>query len=156
MTHTSADLDERTLAYVVDAQRPFDDLRHAVAQISGWLVLAALHTRDAVGDHPALVRADALIGDSIAAMREIRVTDRARVHYNCLSRAGQALASAIRDARTRPRIRTDADIRRVSATVRTAYAQLARAAAALPGFELISFEHACVNHNARITSHPRS
>lgn len=153
MTHTSAELDERTLAYVVDAQRPFDDLRQAIAQVSGWLVLAALHARESVADHPALVGAEALVRDSIEDVREMRTPARAHLHHDCLLRAGRALESAVREARTRRHVRTEADIQRVSSAVKTAYAHLARAAAALPGFELMSFEHACCNQQSTINNH---
>lgn len=147
-----SDLDERTVAYVLDAQRPFDDLRQAIAQVSGWLVLAALHTRDAGGDHPALARADTLVRESIDNVRAMRPTSRARPHHDGLVRAGRALGAAVRDARTSRTVTADEDIERVSAAVKTAYAHLARAAAALPGFEIVSFEHACCNPHVPFTS----
>ena len=152
MTHASADLDDRTVAYVVDAQRPFDDLRQAIAQVSGWLVLAALHARDSVADHPALVGAEALVRDSIEDVREMRTPVRARRHHDCLLRAARLLDSAVRAARAGRHLRTDADIQRVSKAVQEAYAYLARAAAALPGFELLSFDHACCNHKSKINN----
>lgn len=145
-------MDERTVAYVMDAQRPFADLRQAIAQVSGWLVLAALRTGDAVGDHPALTQAEALVSDAIGAVRDLRATPPARAHQDGLLHAGRALEAAILDARTAAHVRTDADVRRISTTVKAAYAHLTRAAAVLPGFELVSFAHACCNQESQITN----
>jgi hypothetical protein len=60
-----------------------------------------------------------------------------------MMRVAHAMDAAVRDARTRALIRTDADIHRVSIAVKAAYADLAAATAVLPGFQMVSFADAC-------------
>jgi hypothetical protein len=143
VTNPTTDLDAQTMTYVFAAQRPFEDLRQALGQVSGWLVLAALHMAEAAGDHPALAGAGSLVRDSLDDLRDMRATARAQTHHACLLRAAGTLAAVVSDARTRTRVRTDAQIERWSHEVHTAYADVARAAGALPGFEMVSFAHAC-------------
>ena len=146
--NVSPPLDDQTVTYVLAAQRPFEDLRQAVGQVSGWLVLAALRTNDAVADHPALMRASCLLGDCLDDLPRLRPTALARPHHERLMRVAHAMDAAVRDAQTRALIRTDADIHRVSIAVKAAYADLAAATAALPGFQMVSFADACcARHN---------
>lgn len=143
VSHLTHELDEPTVSYVLAAQRPFDDLRQAVGHVSGWLVLAALRAADAVADHPALLRAAELLGECRQTLPQMRATARAREHHECLMRAARTLDLAVRSAQTRAQARTDADIHRLSLTVKAAYADLAAATAALPGFQIVSFADAC-------------
>jgi hypothetical protein len=105
--------------------------------------LAALRTGDAVSDHPALIRAAALLGECLDDIQRMRPTVLARPHHRSLMRAAHTLDGAVRDAQTHARFRTDADIHRLSIAVKAAHAELAAAAAALPGFPMVSFADAC-------------
>lgn len=133
----SREVDDATAAYIVENQRCFEDLKQVAAQLAGWLVLAAAGSKEAVPDHPALRRAREMFREADDALRRARPTERARRHYEHLSRAASAIAAAFQQ--------TDArlDVDRVFVPLRAGYAEIEHAADALPGFEKVSYARAC-------------
>ena len=45
-------LDDRTIRYILETRPHFEDLRHAVGQVAGMLVLAAAGSKTVTQDHP--------------------------------------------------------------------------------------------------------
>ena len=138
-------LDDRTIRYVLDTRPHFEDLRHAVGQVAGMLVLAAAGSKTVTQDHPLFATARATLGrvsDGIAAAHP---SGRALHHHRHLIAAVGGLGLALKQAREDlhlhgiDRARVDPVLR----SLQTAYQNLAWAAQALPGFELISFDQAC-------------
>jgi hypothetical protein len=130
-------VDDETAAYIVENQRCFEDLKQVAAQLAGWLVLAAAGSKEAAPDHPALLAARELFRDASDAVPRARPTERALVHHAHLARAASAIGTALREANR------GLDVDRILIPLRAGYAELERAADALPGFEKISYEHAC-------------
>jgi hypothetical protein len=135
-----AELDDRTTAYVIAAHPHFEDLRQVAAQLAGLLVLAATGSRDSAPDHPMLSASKLALAKAADGVKrvEVPVTDSARVHHRELLHATAALELAVASADAWP-----IDINAVMGPLRDAYAHLQRAAAALPGFQIVSFEQAC-------------
>jgi len=50
-------LDDRTIRYVLETRAHFEDLRNAVGQVAGMLVLAAAGAKTVTQDHPLLATA---------------------------------------------------------------------------------------------------
>jgi hypothetical protein len=137
-------LDDRTTAYVLQVRPHFEGLRDVAAQLAGLLVLAATGARSAAPDHPMLQSAGALCEQSRDGIRSARATRRAGAHHRHLARAADSLASALsaaQDRLGRPLPATDLDI--VLTPLKEGYAHLERASRTLPGFETVSFDHAC-------------
>jgi hypothetical protein len=145
---TRPPLDDQTVAYVLESQPLFEDLRQVASQLAGLLVLAATGSRDAVPDHPMLETADALFRQTIERVERTQATDRARSHRESLREAGGALGRAIEAVRgllTAPRT---ADFNAALIPLRAGYDHLQHAAQALPGFRMIAFEQGCCSGHA--------
>lgn len=138
-------LDDRTIRYILDTRPHFEDIRHAVGQVAGMLVLAAAGSKTVTQDHPLFAAARTTlerVSDGIAAAQP---STHALHHHRHLIAAVGGLGLALKQAREDlhlhgiDRARVDPVLR----SLRTAYQNLAWAARALPGFELISFDQAC-------------
>jgi hypothetical protein len=137
-------IDDETVAYILVARKHFEDLRQVAAQLAGLLVLAASGGRSSTPDHPMIEAAAQLHASASDGIRNTRATPRSRAHHECLSRAGVALECALASARTRlGQAALTSEIESILTPLKAAYSQLQFASAALPGFELISFNQAC-------------
>jgi hypothetical protein len=149
-------IDDETVAYILLAQKHFEDLRQVAAQLAGLLVLAAAGSKTATPGHPMLEAAKQLHASSVAGIRSLRATPRASAHRDYLSRAAAALECALSSAQTHLwRAERRAEIIPILRPLQAAYAQMQLAAAALPGFEMISFEQACCgpqNHATAVST----
>jgi hypothetical protein len=135
-------LDDQTVAYLLAARPHFENLRDVAAQLAGLLVLAASGARSAAPDHPMLHSAEALFQATRDGIRSTRSTERARPHHRHLTQAADSIEAALLAARHRlGRPLTDLDP--VLTPLRDGYTHLQHAAGALPGFELVGFDHAC-------------
>jgi hypothetical protein len=138
-------LDDRTIRYVLETRPHFEDLRHAVGQVAGMLVLAAAGSKTVTQDHPLLGTARATLERVSDGIRAAHPSARASHHHRHLVAAVGALGMALRSAQEDlhlhgiDRMRVDP----VLVPLQAAYRNLAWAAQALPGFELISFDQAC-------------
>lgn len=137
-------LDDLTVAYVLAARPHFETLRDVASQLAGLLVLAASGSRSAAPDHPMLHSAEALFQESRDGIRRTRSTERARPHHRHLTQAADALEAALSAARDRlGRPLAHADLDPILTPLRTGYTHLQHAANALPGFEVVAFDHGC-------------
>ena len=139
-----SDVDEKTVEYVVENRKYFEDLRHVTAQLAGLLVLAATGARCAAPDHPLLESANRLFHDAVDGFRRAHVPVRARKHHQALLRAVAAVGRALDAAPAGLRRQSGSmDIDPILVPLRAGYAHLQRAAGALPGFEMIAFDQGC-------------
>jgi hypothetical protein len=142
-------LDDSTVAYVLAARPHFESLRDVAAQLAGILILAASGARGAVPDHPMLHSAETLFRESQDGIRSTRSTERARPHHHHLTQAADSIETALVAAHARlGRSFGHADLDSVLTPLRAGYAHLQHAANALPGFELVGFDHACCRSRA--------
>jgi hypothetical protein len=132
-----AKVDDETAAYILETRRQFEDLRQVAAQLAGFLVLNASGANTASPDHPMLASAAELYRDAADRVQGARPGRRALPHHRLLLKASADLGAAL--AAARKGLRVDA----VLIPLRRAYRHLQDAAGALPGFEMISFQHAC-------------
>jgi hypothetical protein len=138
------DLDEGTVAYVLENRKHFEDLRQVTAQLAGLLVLAATGARSAVPDHPLLQTADRLFQESVDGLRRAQVPVRARPHHEAVLHAVAAVGAALDAAHAGlGRHGNGVDIDPIMIPLRAGYAHLHRAAHALPGFEMVAFDQGC-------------
>jgi hypothetical protein len=107
------------------------------AQLAGFLVLNASGANTASPDHPMLAAAAELYRDADDGAKCARPGRRARLHHRLLLEASADLGAALGAARKG--LRVDA----VLIPLRRAYRHLWDAARELPGFEMVSFQHAC-------------
>jgi hypothetical protein len=140
------DVDDCTVAYVVETQPVFEDLRQVAAQLAGMLVLFATGSQTAAPDHPMLTTASQLFEQTTDAIERVRpsVTERARPHHDDLRRAAAALRDALAATRLelgKPGQAADLDV--PLAPLRAAYACLQHAASTLPGFQMVAFDQGC-------------
>ena len=137
-------LDDLTVGYVLAARPHFENLRHVAAQLAGLLVLAAAGARSAAPDHPMLHSAEVLFQESLDGIRRTRPTDRSLRHHQHLAQAAAAIDAALSAARDRlGRPNGHADLDPILVPLRTGYTHLQHAANALPGFEMVAFDHGC-------------
>lgn len=130
-------VDDATATYIVENQRCFEDLKQVASQLAGLLVLRAAGSHEAAPDHPALSSARVLFREADDAIRRARPTQRALNHHAHVSQAALLIGTALNH--------TDRalDVDRILAPLRAGYSELERAANVLPGFEIVSFAHAC-------------
>jgi hypothetical protein len=130
-------IDDSTAIYIVENQRCFEDFKQVAAQLAGLLVLAAAGSKEAVPDHPALLRARELYREADQSLRNARPTKRARKHHGHVAKAAAMIGAALQQ--------TDGafDLDRILIPLRAGYSELERAADSLPGFEKVSYERAC-------------
>lgn len=131
------ELDDATVAYILETRRSFEDLRQVAAQLAGLLVLEASGARSELPHHPMLAAAEGLYGAAAERVRCARVTRRARRHHMNLTRAAAEIEAALNAARQ------SLAIDPILSPLRAAYASLQEAANELPGFELVAFGQGC-------------
>ncbi len=139
----SALLDDRTVAYVVESQPPFEDLRQVAAQLAGLLLLGATGSREAAPGHPMLESADALFKTARERIESTRASERTRPHRDSLLCAIAALAEALQAARDLLATPCVGDFDRALIPLRSAYDHLQQATRVLPGFRMVAFEQGC-------------
>ncbi len=130
-------VDDATAAYIIETQKIFEDLKQVASQLAGMLVLAAAGSKEAVPDHPALLSAREIFREADDALRRAQPTERAFRHHVRIDRAAKRLGVALNVALG------SLDVERTVVYLRAGYAELERAADALPGFEKVSYERAC-------------
>jgi hypothetical protein len=138
------EIDDETVAYIIEQRRYFEDLRQIAAQLAGLLVLSASGARSATPDHPMLESAEQLFHEAADGVRRARAPVRARPHHHHLLQALSGLGSALLESRRRFACADAAEgLDCVMGPLRAGYAHLQEAANALPGFELIAFDQGC-------------
>jgi len=131
------ELDDATVAYVLETRRGFEDLRQAAAQLAGLLAMEASGARSEMPQHPLLAAAQELSRDAAESIRQARVTPRAQRHHDHLVHAAEEMRRALTAARRSLAI--DPILR----PLRAAYTELEGASRELPGFEMVAFGHGC-------------
>jgi hypothetical protein len=138
-------LDDRTIRYVLETRPHFEDLRHAIGQVAGMLVLATAGAKTVTPDHPLLATARATLERAGDSIDRARPSTRAIHHHRHLVAAVGALGIALDRAGENLNL-VCIDHKRVDQALEPlliAYRNLAWAAQALPGFELLNFDQAC-------------
>jgi hypothetical protein len=133
-------MDDRTTAYVLAAQPPFEDLRQVAAQLAGLLVLAATGSKDSTPDHPMLQMSKQVLASAEDGVKRagVLVGEHARAHYRSLADASVSLHDALTRAGAWPM-----DIDAVLVPLQHAYAHLRDASRTLPGFAVIEMSQGC-------------
>jgi len=122
------EIDDQTVAYVLEAQTWFEDLKQVAAQLAGLLVLEAA---GAAKDHPMLASAEEAYKNAADGLKSARVPARARRHHDHLLIAAAKLHEALRAGGD------------TLVLLEGAYAELRSASRTLPGFQMISFDRGC-------------
>lgn len=130
-------IDDATATYIVENQRSFEDLKQVASQLAGLLVLRAAGSKEASPDHPALRSARELFREAEDALRRTRPTERAQKHYAHVTQAAEMIGVALQHTKGA------LDVERILAPLRAGYSELEHAADSLPGFEKVSYAHAC-------------
>jgi hypothetical protein len=138
------EIDDATVAYVLENRTYFEDLRQAIAQLAGLLVLIATGGGSAARRHPLLDMADQLVQGAIDGLGRARVPIDARPHHDVLLQSAAAVRRAV-DAARRGLARSPrmVDVDPVLVPLRAGYAHLHRAGLALPGCDMIAFDQGC-------------
>jgi hypothetical protein len=133
-------IDDATGTYIVENKKCFEDLKQVASQLAGLLVLAAAGSKEAAPDHPGLVAAREIFREAVPRARP---TERALPHHTHLLRATAAIGTALHEANR------GLNVDRILIPLRAGYSELERAAGALPGFEMVSYERACCGLGAK-------
>ncbi|MBZ5579936.1 MAG: hypothetical protein LAP40_25545 [Acidobacteriia bacterium] len=137
------ELDDATVAYILETRPCFEDLRQVASQLAGLLVLEAAGAKSELPRHPMLAAAEELYGGAAGQVRRARVTARTERHHHHLMQATEEIGSALRAARL------SVAIDPMLVPLRRAYAQLQGAARELPGFEMVEFQQGCCGARRR-------
>lgn len=139
------ELDDATVAYILETRKAFEGLRQVAAQLAGLLVLEAAGAQNSIPEHSMLKSALQLHAEAADAIHRARPTERGRRHHESLisaaGRTHESLGAALRGAAIDP----------ILIPLRAAYTHLQAAAAELPGFEMVSFEQGCCSVPMRST-----
>ena len=145
-------LDDRTVAYILESQPLFEDLRQVAAQIAGLLVLAATGSRDASPDHPMLGTAERLFTETLERFGRTQASEQARLHQESLKRAADSLRHALTGARAILASPYGANVDAALVPLRDSYNHLQQATRTLPGFRMVAFEQGCCAGGHTISS----
>jgi hypothetical protein len=137
------EIDDKTASYVLEHHKNFDDLRQVAAHLAGLLALVASGAKWATAEHPTLGVMRRLYDEAVDVVRRAQPPPRARRHHEELLAACAALERALLAARRSPGCSVSPEIDPILLPLREGYLRLQRASAALPGFELVSFDHGC-------------
>jgi len=148
----SALVDDRTVAYILESQPLFEDLRQVAAQIAGLLVLAATGSRDASPDHPMLGTAERLFTETLERFGRTQASERARLHHESLRQAAESLRHALAGARAILASPHGANFDAALVPLRDSYSHLQQATGALPGFRMVAFEQGCCAGGRAVSS----
>lgn len=132
-----AELDDATVAYMVETRRSLENLRQVAAQLAGLLVLEASGAKSEVPHHPMLAAAEELYREAADHVRAAHATERARRHHYHLTAAAAAIQRALLAARQ------SLAVDPILSPLRDAYEHLRGAANETPGFEMVAFSHGC-------------
>lgn len=130
-------VDDATAAYIIENQKCFEDLKQVASQLAGLLVLAAAGSKEAAPDHPVIAAATELFHDAEDKLQRAQPTERALRHHVRMARAAKRIGVALRLASCA--LNVDDTL----VYLRAGYTELERAAGALPGFEIVSYERSC-------------
>jgi hypothetical protein len=119
-------IDDQTTFYIQHVYSAFEDLKQAASQLAGLLVLSRRDPELRRSAEEACRRARDILDTPVPA--------RAKAHHRYLMDAAAKLREAIE---------TSAD---PLPYLKEAHANLRAASHTLPGFEMVSFEHACFHH----------
>jgi hypothetical protein len=133
----SRQVDDATAVYILENQKCFEDLKQVASQLAGLLVLRAAGSKEAVPDHPMLGTAGELFREASDALRRSFPTPRARRHHEHLALAVASIGMALKEAGGA------LNVDRTLVPLRAGYAELEKAADALPGFEKVAYDRAC-------------
>jgi hypothetical protein len=137
-------LDDRTIAYVLETRPHFEGLRQAISQIAGMLVLATAGAKSVTQDHAMFGAAKQAHGRALDGIRAVRPSARAQHHHRHLIHSAECLGVAIAKAGEELHIAARGEqMSGVLAPLQTAYRNLHWAADSLPGFEVLDFNQAC-------------
>jgi hypothetical protein len=138
-------IDERTVAYVLAVRPYFEDLRQAISQIAGMLVLAASGAKSVTQDHAMFSAAREAHRRALDGVRSTRPTTRALHHHKHLLGAvcdlGMALARSAEHLHAASVDKQRSEM--VFDPLKSAFHNLNWAARSLPGCEILSFDQAC-------------
>src|SRR5262249_6343543 len=126
-----------------------EDLRQVAAHLAGLLVLVVSGANGAAAEHPTVEKMRRLCDEAADAVRRARPSARARRHHEELLAACSALELALAAARRSLGRSGSPEIDPILVPLRAGYMRLQRAAAALPGFELVAFDHGCCRWASR-------
>jgi len=151
-------LDERTIRYVLETRPHFEELRQAIGQVAGMLVLAAAGAKTVTQDHPLFATARGALASASDGIRAAAPTARATHHHRHLLDAVEALRVALRRAQEDMHLHgmERERIEPVLAPLNAAYRHLSWAGKALPGFEVLSFDQACCAPQQPVTPHTQA
>ena len=127
-------VDDHTALYILATRKAFEDLRQAVSQLAGALVLASAGARSE-SFNPGQTRR--LHQQAVESLRDARLSVRAAVHHAHLLRAAEDLETALKKAGM------PLDVDAVLPPLRCSYEALQKASQTLPGFEMVAFEQGC-------------
>jgi len=134
-------LDDKTVAYVLEARGPFEGLRSAASQLAGLLVLVAIGSGTAQGN-PMLEMAIAAHAKAADELKAMTPTAQGAHHHLHLCLAAERLGEALKTARHS--LQLDPVVSdRIHGLLKQALQDLRWASRALPGFELVNFSQGC-------------
>ena len=138
-------LDDRTIRYVLETRPHFEELRQAVGQVAGMLVLAAAGAKSVTQDHPLFASAREALRRAADGIRSAQPGARATHHHRHLLHAAESLGLALKKAQETMHLHgiEREHVEPVLDPLQAAYRHLTWAASALPGFEILSFDQAC-------------
>lgn len=137
-------LDDRTLSYVLETRPHFEDLRQAVSQLAGMLVLSTAGAKSVTQDHAMLAAAAEAHLRSLEGIRSARWTRRSKHHHRHLLEAAENIGLAVARAGEGLHLVAAGQANEgILVPLKAAYRHLQWAAQALPGFEVLNFDQAC-------------
>jgi hypothetical protein len=135
----SADLDDRVLGYLLEARPAFTGLRQGLSQLAGMLVLAAAGASGGVRpEHPMIAVVAQVLAEAADRLRASQAPDLCRHLHRHLLAAAIVLEAAAAKVGT-----PGTAVAPLRALLDRALAELERASALLPGFDLVDRRHAC-------------
>jgi hypothetical protein len=134
-------LDDKTVAYVLEARGPFEGLRSAASQLAGLLVLVAIGSGTVQGN-PMLEMAIGAHAKAADELKALTPTPKGAHHHLHLCLAAERLGEALKTARHSRQL-DEAVSDRIHGLLKHALEDLRWASRALPGFELVNFSQGC-------------
>ena len=147
------DLDDRTVAYILETRATFEALRNAAAQLAGLLVLASIGARERVLDEPILEQAASVYREADEKLRLTKAPAAAAHHHYHLSLASERIGEALGVARQGSLRLNEASFDRAHRMLRAGWREMLSASKALPGFRVVDFNQSCcAAHRGRAAS----
>jgi hypothetical protein len=127
-------IDDQTALYILATRKAFEDLRQAISQLAGALVLASAGAK-VESFNPEPTRK--LHQQAVETLRDARLSARSAVHHTHLLRAADDLETALK------KVAVPLNVDAVLPPLRSAYEGLQKASRTLPGFEMVAFDQGC-------------